>query len=66
MSRTIIYTPDGGISEAILHYDQCQFRVDDVCCNDRCERRCDFVGEEDCENCPEFEKEDGIIDDGTP
>lgn len=70
MSRTVERKKDGTILIEIESMEVCKWRIDDVCCNDKCDCLGDFpypssicdIGE-DGKNymCGCFEKEDGVI-----
>lgn len=63
MSRWLEYDPKTkNFKENIECMDRCKNMYDEVCCCLKCEWAGDFPGEEYCnEQCPFFEKEDGII-----
>ena len=54
---------DGEYIEEIESMEVCKYRINDVCCNDKCEHLGDWFFSCDDENkCECFEKEDGIIE----
>lgn len=70
MSRTIKRKKDGTVLIEIESMEVCKWRIDDVCCNDKCNCLADYPYpssmcdiEEDGNNymCGCFEKEDGVI-----
>lgn len=70
MSRTIERKQDGTILIEIESMEVCKWRINDMCCNDKCDCLGDFPYpssicdiEEDGKNymCGCFEKEDGVI-----
>jgi len=62
MSRFVTKT-DKGYIEEIESMEVCKYRINEVCCNDKCEHLGDwFFSCDDKNKCECFEKEDGIIE----
>lgn len=70
MSRFIERQKDGTIKEEIESMEVCKWRINNICCNDKCDCLADYPYpssicelDEDGENsaCGCFEKEDGKI-----
>ena len=70
MSRTVERKQDGTITIEIESMEVCKWRINDICCNDKCDCLADYPYpssicniEEDGKNymCGYFEKEDGVI-----
>lgn len=63
MSRLVTSVEDKYIEE-IESMELCKYRINDICCNEKCEHLGNWFYSCDNENkCEHFEKEDGIIDD---
>lgn len=58
MSRNIEQLPDGTYYEEIESLEKCRHMYNEVCCEEKSEYLADFPGEEECENCAFFEKEE--------
>lgn len=65
MSRFLTQKDDGTYLEEIESMEVCKWRIDDVCCNDKCDCLGDYpYPREKCESkksCRYFEKEDGVV-----
>lgn len=63
MSRWMEKGSDGIILQGISSMDECRYLINEVCCNDKSDQRCDFPHPEEycAKRCPHFTKEDGII-----
>ena len=70
MSRFLTLKEDGTYLEEIESMGVCKWRIDDICCNDKCDWLADYPYpssiceiDEDGKNyaCGCFKKEDGII-----
>lgn len=46
----------------IASMEECKHMYNEVCCNDKSEWCCDFPNQEECDECPLFEKEEGLED----
>ena len=70
MSRFLTRNEDGTYLEEIESTEVCRWRINEVCCNDKCECLGDYpINSEqcfkDCDKfwkCPHFEEDDGKID----
>lgn len=60
MSRQYEPTPDA-YTVVIDDMNKCKNMYDEVCCDDRSSWRGGYPDPEYCEQCPWFEKEDGVI-----
>lgn len=62
MSKWLNQNEDGTLEETIADPEQCVWMFNEVCCNDQCEERAEFVTEDYCQRCyfftPELEKEE--------
>ena len=65
MSRFIIKNEDGTYLEEIESMERCKWRINEVCCNEKCDCCGDYPCPsfmcEDDDICGCFEKEDGIL-----
>lgn len=52
---------NGNHIEEIADMEQCRWLMNEVCCNSDCPCVADFPGEGECDACPYFEEEDGIV-----
>ncbi len=52
------------VSETIASMEECRHMCNEMCCNELCDQYWQMVDEGYCrKKCPQFEKEDGIIED---
>lgn len=65
ISRFLTSKKDGSYLEEIESMEVCKWKVNEVCCNEKCEELGDYPYPsskcESKEKCKYFEKEDGII-----
>ena len=65
MSRFLTQKDDGTYLEEIESIEICKWRINDICCNDKCDCLGDYPPYwckcESKEDCEYFKKEDGVI-----